>query len=162
MAIGDAVAMVILEGRAFSKEDFARFHPGGSLGKSLAVSVNSIMRQPGEFAQLPDTASCKDCLQQMTDPNSGCIALTDSTGKLSGVFTDGDIRRLVLNDSEFLSKPVSTFMTRNPVVIKSGLLAVEALRVFESLKIDDLIVIDENGTPIGVIDGQDLTKVRMV
>ena len=98
----------------------------------------------------------------MTDPNSGCIALTDSTGKLSGVFTDGDIRRLVLNDSEFLSKPVSTFMTRNPVVIKSGLLAVEALRVFESLKIDDLIVIDENGTPIGVIDGQDLTKVRMV
>lgn len=162
MAIGDAVAMVILEGRAFSKEDFARFHPGGSLGKSLAVSVNGIMRSPGEFAQLSDTASCKDCLKQMTNPNSGCIALTDHDGKLSGVFTDGDIRRLVLTDADFLSKPVSTFMTRNPIIIRSGSLAVEALRVFESLKIDDLIVVDEHGAPIGVIDGQDLTKVRMV
>ncbi len=162
MAIGDAIAMVILESRAFSREDFARFHPGGSIGKTLAASVDEIMRSSGQFAQLQDTASCEDCLKRMTNPNSGCIALTDADGKLSGVFTDGDIRRLVLTDSGFLSKPVSTFMTRDPVVIPSGSLAVEALRTFESLNIDDLIVVDESGAPIGVIDGQDLTKVRVV
>ena len=162
MAIGDAVAMVILEARAFSREDFARFHPGGSLGKSLAVRVDEIMRPSGQFAQLPDSATCEDCLQQMTNPNSGCIALTDAKGALSGVFTDGDIRRLVLSDPEFLKKPVATFMTPNPITISAGSLAVEALRIFESRKIDDLIVIDSDGRPIGVIDGQDLTKVRMV
>jgi len=162
MAIGDAVAMVILEARAFSKEDFARFHPGGSLGKSLAVRVDEIMRPSGQFAQMPDTASCQDCLQRMTNPNSGCIALTDSDGKLTGVFTDGDIRRLVLSDPDFLSKTVSTFMTRNPITISSGSLAVEALRIFESRKIDDLIVVDASSLPIGVIDGQDLTKARLV
>lgn len=162
MAIGDAVAMVILEARAFSKEDFARFHPGGSLGKSLAVRVDEIMRPSGQFAQMPDNASCQDCLQRMTDPNSGCIALTDSDGKLTGVFTDGDIRRLVLGDPDFLSKTVSIFMTRNPITISSGSLAVEALRIFESRKIDDLIVVDASNIPIGVIDGQDLTKARLV
>ena len=162
MAIGDALAMVILEAQSFSKEDFARFHPGGSLGKSLAVRVDEIMRPTGEFAQLPDTATCQECLQRMTDPNSGCIALTDAEGKLAGVFTDGDIRRLVLNDSEFLSKAVSTFMTRDPISIPSGSLAVEALRIFETRKIDDLIVVNAEEAPIGVIDGQDLTKMRMV
>ncbi len=162
MAIGDALAMVLLEWRAFSHEDFARFHPGGSIGKTLAANVNDIMRPLGQFALISDDASCRDCLAQMTNPNSGCIALTDSAGKLSGIFTDGDIRRLVLEDADFLGKPVSNYMTRSPVVIESDTLAVEALRIFETRKIDDLIVVDAESKPIGVIDGQDLTKVRMV
>lgn len=162
MAIGDALAMVVLEARAFSREDFARFHPGGNLGKSLAVRVDEIMRPRGAFAELSDAATCHECLQRMTNPNSGCIALTDSEGRLTGVFTDGDIRRLVLSDPDSLSKSVSTFMTRNPIAITSGSLAAEALRIFETRKIDDLIVVDAANAPIGVIDGQDLTKARLV
>lgn len=162
MAIGDALAMVVLEWRAFSREDFVQFHPGGSLGKSLAASVDSIMRSSGQFALLQDGATCKDCLEQMTNPNSGCIALVDANGSLSGIFTDGDIRRLVLEDADFLGKPVSNYMTRKPITIDSGSLAVEALQIFETRKIDDLIVIDKEARPIGVIDGQDLTKVRMI
>lgn len=162
MAVGDALAMVLLEWRAFSHEDFARFHPGGSLGKTLAASVDDIMRPEGQFARTSDTASCRTCLTLMTNPNSGCIALTDKSGRLSGIFTDGDIRRLVISEPDFLEKPVSSFMTTNPITIPSGSLAVEALRIFESRKIDDLVVIDPEGKPIGVIDGQDLTKVRVV
>ncbi len=162
MAIGDALAMVILEWRAFSREDFVQFHPGGSLGKSLAASVDTIMRPAGQFAVSRESATCKECLQRMTNPNSGCIALTDENGRLSGIFTDGDIRRLVLEDADFLEKSVSNFMTRSPITIDSGSLAVEALRIFENRKIDDLVVVDANFRPIGVIDGQDLTKVRMV
>ena len=162
MAIGDALAMVILEWRAFSREDFVQFHPGGSIGKSLAASVDSIMRPTGQFAISSDEATCKECLQHMTNPNSGCIALTDENGKLSGIFTDGDIRRLVLEDADFLGKSVSSFMTQAPITINSGSLAVEALRIFENRKIDDLIVVHADFKPIGVIDGQDLTKVKMV
>ncbi len=162
MAIGDALAMVVLEWRAFSREDFQQFHPGGSLGKSLAASVDAIMRPAGQFALSPDTATCKECLRRMTNPNSGCVVLTDKAGRLSGVFTDGDIRRLVLEDTKFLDEPVSKYMTRSPVTIRSGSLAVEALRIFETREIDDLIVVNDSQTPIGVIDGQDLTKVRMV
>lgn len=162
MAIGDALAMVVLEWRAFSREDFVQFHPGGSIGKSLAASVDSIMRPAGQFAISSYEATCKECLQHMTNPNSGCIALTDENGKLSGIFTDGDIRRLVLEDADFLGKSVSSFMTQSPITINSGSLAVEALRIFENRKIDDLIVVDADFKPIGVIDGQDLTKVKMV
>lgn len=162
MAIGDALAMVVLEWRAFSREDFQQFHPGGSLGKSLAASVDTIMRPAGQFALAPDTATCRECLERMTNPNSGCVALTTRSGRLSGIFTDGDIRRLVLEDTEFLDKPVSNYMTRSPVTIPSGSLAVEALRIFEARKIDDLVVVDAEMNPIGVIDGQDLTKVKMV
>ena len=162
MAIGDALAMVVLEWRAFSREDFVQFHPGGSIGKSLAASVDSIMRPTGQFAISSYEATCKECLQHMTNPNSGCIALTDENGKLSGIFTDGDIRRLVLEDADFLGKSVSSFMTQSPITINSGSLAVEALRIFENRKIDDLIVVDADFKHIGVIDGQDLTKVKMV
>lgn len=162
MAVGDALAMVVLEWRAFSREDFVQFHPGGSLGKSLAASVDTIMRAAGQFAISSDSATCKECLLRMTNPNSGCIALTAENGRLSGVFTDGDIRRLVLEDADFLEKSVSNFMTSSPVTISSGSLAVEALRIFENRKIDDLVVVDAEFKPIGVIDGQDLTKVRMV
>ena len=162
MAIGDALAMVTLEWRAFSREDFVKFHPGGSLGKSFAASVDDIMRSEGQYAQATDDATCQECLERMTNSNSGCIALTDPAGALSGVFTDGDARRLILKDANFLDKHVSDYMTRNPITIKQGSLAVEALRIFEAQNIDDLIVVDSDGRPAGVIDGQDLTKARIV
>ncbi len=162
LAIGDAAAMVLLELRKFKKEDFARFHPGGSLGKTLVPRVDAVMRRGDRFSTASENETCRECLAIMTKPNCGSIALTDDSGKLSGVLTDGDIRRLILKQPDFLNQPVHAFMTRNPISIPSGSLAADALKLFESHNIDDLIVIDDAGKPIGLIDGQDLTKVRMV
>ena len=162
MAIGDALAMVLLELRAFSKEDFARYHPGGSLGRTLAPRVDEIMRGRERLATLPETATCKDCLESMSLHSSGCIALTDAQGRLTGVLTDGDIRRYILAQPNFLGMEVSAVMTRQPISIASGSYAADALKIFEKHSIDDLIVIDSDHRPVGIIDGQDLTKVRMV
>lgn len=162
MAIGDAVAMVLLEYRAFEKEDFAKYHPGGMLGQSLTPGVAKIMRKGEQFATASDEQTCRDCIKIMSHPNSGSIALIDQNGKLSGVLTDGDIRRLVLQNNSFLDRAVSEYMTKNPIVIAEDSLAVEALKVFETHRIDDLIVINDKNEPIGIIDGQDLTKVRII
>ena len=162
MAIGDAVAMVLLELLSFSREDFAKFHPGGSLGRNLAPRVDDIMREARRMATLPDTATCKECLESMSRHSSGCIALTDAQGRLSGVMTDGDIRRYILSRPDFLDTPVAQVMTRKPITIASGSFAAQALKTFERHRIDDLIVVDSESRPIGIIDGQDLTKLRVV
>ncbi len=162
IAIGDAIAMVLLEWKDIGKEGFAQYHPAGSIGRKLAPQVNEIMRDEGHFATLPETSTCKECLHRMTDPNSGCIILTDTKGRLGGIFTDGDIRRLILSQPGFLDECVSKYMTRDPVTIPSGSLAIEALKVFETHRIDDLIVVDDENKPVGVIDGQDLTKVQVI
>lgn len=162
MAIGDAAAMVLLEMRAVKKEDFARFHPGGSIGKTLVPRVESVMRKGDRFSSASEEEDCRSCIEKMSKPNSGSIALTDSEGKLSGVLTDGDIRRLILSQPDFLDKPVKDYMTQDPITIATGSLAADALKIFERHSINDLIVVDADGTPIGLIDGQDLTKVRMV
>ncbi|MCH6255424.1 KpsF/GutQ family sugar-phosphate isomerase [Puniceicoccaceae bacterium K14] len=162
MAIGDAVAMVLLEYKAFQKEDFAKYHPGGLLGQALTPGVEKIMRKGDQFATATDTTICKACIEIMSHPNSGSIALVDESGKLSGVLTDGDIRRLLIQETNFLNEPVSKFMTKSPIVISSKSLAVEALKVFEKHRIDDLIVVNDEDEPIGIIDGQDLTKLRVI
>lgn len=162
MAIGDAVAMVLLELNALSREDFAKYHPGGSLGRQLAPKVDQIMRSTSRLAALPQDTTCKQCIAEMSAKSSGCVALLASDGQLAGIMTDGDIRRYILTHPDFLDSPASSVMTRNPITIASGSFAAQALKVFESHSIDDLIVVDANQRPIGVIDGQDLTKVRMV
>lgn len=162
LAIGDALAMVILERKSLSKEDFAKYHPAGSIGRSLSPSVDQIMRTGDRFPLAKQNATCRDCLQEMTSKKSGCIALVDETGSLQGVFSDGDIRRAVLEQPNFLESPVSEIMTRNPITISSGSLAGEALKILEQHSIDDLIIVDSQNHPIGIIDGQDLPKTQLV
>lgn len=162
MAIGDALAMVLLELNSFSKEDFARYHPGGSLGRVLAPKVDEIMRGAERLAILHQEASCKQCLAQMSERSSGCIALIDDSGTLAGIMTDGDIRRYILSHPNFLEARAADVMTKAPITIPSGCYAAQALKTFESHSIDDLIVVDAQNHPIGIIDGQDLTKLRMV
>lgn len=162
MAIGDAVAMVLLELRSINREDFALYHPGGSIGRVLAPRVDHIMRTADRLALLPESSVCRDCLAEMSAKSSGCVALVADDGSLAGIMTDGDIRRYVLNHPSFLDAKASEVMTRNPITIRSGAYAAEALSAFESHRIDDLIVVDASNRPIGVIDGQDLTKLRIV
>ncbi|MDX2108655.1 MAG: KpsF/GutQ family sugar-phosphate isomerase [Verrucomicrobiota bacterium] len=162
LALGDALAMVYLDVRGFSREDFARYHPAGSLGKALLLRVSEIMRTGARFASLPDTASVRDALIAMTHAKCGTIALTLPSGKLAGVFSDGDFRRASLKDEYILLRKASDYMTCNPKTIAANSLAVDALKIFEKSSVNDLIAIDAEGNPVGLVDGQDLPKLKIV
>ena len=163
LATGDALAMVLLEKRGVTRDDFARLHPAGNLGRSLLLRVADVMRTGDRFARQPDTCTVQEAIVAMTRAKAGCIALVDTTdGRLTGVFTDGDFRRCALSGPDFLRKPVALFMTRQPKVVCADALAVEALRVFEASRIDDLLALDAEGRPVGVVDGQDLPQFRVV
>lgn len=163
LALGDALAMVFLDMRGFTREDFARFHPSGNLGKSLLLRVSEVMRSGERMARLPNTCCVREAVLEITQARCGTIALTDpADGTLSGVFSDGDFRRASLKYPDVLDRLVSEFMTRAPKTIGENALAVDALRVFEKSRVNDLVVIDAEGRPVGLIDGQDLPSLRLV
>ena len=163
LALGDALAMVLLEARGLTRDDFAKYHPAGNLGRVLLLRVRDIMRTGNRLPVAPETISMQDAILAMTRAKSGSIALiAKKSGALRGILTDGDFRRSALSGPDFLSKPVSTFMTRSPKTIRDDALGVDALRLFEAHKIDDLIVVNARGKPVGLIDGQDLPKLKIV
>jgi arabinose-5-phosphate isomerase len=163
LALGDALAMVLLEARGLTRDDFARYHPAGNLGRVLLLRVKDIMRTGDRLPVAVETVSTQDAILAMTRAKSGSIALVSRRGRrLTGILTDGDFRRSALTGPDFLQKPVSTFMTRNPKVISENALGVDALRAFETHKIDDLIVVNARGQPVGLIDSQDLPKFKIM
>ncbi len=163
LALGDALAMVVLESRGFTRDDFARLHPAGNLGTVLLLKVSDIMRTGERCPIRPDTCTVQEALLGMTAAKSGSIALIDpATGQLRGILTDGDLRRNLLAVPDFLNQPVARYMTRQPKVLPADALAVEALRLFDRYKIDDLIVVDVDGRPVGLVDVQDLPKMKLI
>ena len=163
LALGDALAMVLLEARGLTRDDFARYHPAGNLGRVLLLRVRDIMRTGDRLPVLPETATTQDAILAMTKAKSGSIALVHpKKGRLTGILTDGDFRRSALTGPDFLLQPVSKFMTRSPKIIRDDALGVDALRLFEAHRIDDLIVVNAAGAPVGLIDGQDLPKLKIV
>ncbi len=161
LALGDALAMVLLEARGLTREDFARFHPAGNLGMVLLLKVDDIMRTGDRLPILAQTASTQEAILAMTRAKAGSLAVIDpADGRLAGIFTDGDFRRSALTGPEFLQKPVADFMTRSPKTITAGTLAIEALKLFEKFKIDDLLVVDAAQRPVGLVDNQDLPKLK--
>lgn len=162
IALGDALAMVYLEVRGLTKEDFARYHPAGSLGKSLLLRAGEMMRTGERFATAPDTITVKDAVIRITQAKCGTIALTGADGALTGCFSDGDFRRSALDGADFMEHPVARHMTRGPRTIRKDALGVDALKIFEQHSINDLIVTDADNKPLGIIDGQDLPRLRVV
>jgi arabinose-5-phosphate isomerase len=163
LALGDALAMVLLESRGVTRDDFAKYHPAGNLGRQLLLRASDIMRSGDRLPVAPDTVTTQDAILRMTKARSGSIALVDAkTRRLTGILTDGDFRRSALTGPDFLRRPVSAFMSRRPKTIAEDALGVDALRLFEAHKIDDLIVVDPRGRPVGLIDGQDLPKLKIV
>jgi arabinose-5-phosphate isomerase len=163
LALGDALAMVVLEARGLTRDDFARYHPAGSLGRVLLLRASDIMRTGDRMAAAPDTITVQDAIIGMTRAKGGCIALVHRrTGRLTGVLTDGDFRRAALSGPDFLQGPVSRFMTRSPKTVGEDTLVADAMRLFEKHRIDDVIVVDSKGRPVGLIDGQDLPKFKIV
>ena len=162
LVLGDALAMTVLEARGFTQKDFARHHPSGAIGRALLVQVRDIMRTGDRNAVAPQTLLVRDALLVMTRAKSGSLALVDRRGKLAGVFTDGDFRRRMSTDQELLTRPLAEVMTRNPICIRDEALAAEALKLFNERNIDDLIVVNAKREPVGLVDSQDLPKLKLM
>jgi arabinose-5-phosphate isomerase len=162
LALGDALAMTLLDARGFTKKDYGRLHPGGAIGRAVTLLMSDIMRPLDKIAAVGPGTTVKDCLIEMTRARCGSAAVVDGDGRLLGIFTDGDFRRHVRDDLRILEAKVSSVMTVNPVSLKAGSLAVEALRVLEKKRIDDIIVIGEDGRVAGLVDVQDLPGLKLM
>ena len=162
LVLGDALAMVLLEARGFRKEDFAKFHPGGRLGRSLLLRVEQIMRPLESLAMIGPQATVLEAIQAMTAHRAGAAVVVHADGSLAGVFTHGDFARHFPENPNIGGRPVGDFMTLRPVTIQGGRLAAEVLQVLEHHRIDDLVVVDGSGRPVGVVDSQDLTRLKIL
>ena len=162
LVLGDALAMAILQARGFKQKDFAKYHPSGAIGRAMLLRVGDIMRAGERNAVAVETLTIKEALFVMTRAKSGSLAVLDARGKLAGIFTDGDFRRHMATDENVLSQPLKKVMTRNPICISENALAVEALKIFNERNIDDLIVVNAKKEPVGLIDSQDLPKLKIV
>ncbi|HLW36523.1 MAG TPA: KpsF/GutQ family sugar-phosphate isomerase [Chthoniobacterales bacterium] len=162
LALGDALAMVLLEARGFNKEDFAKFHPGGKIGRSLLIPVHQIMRPKNGMAIASSDVLVRDALKAMTAVRAGASVVTDADGRLAGIFTHGDFVRHFQTDSKVGERLVSDLMTLNPVTIHQDKLAVEVLNLLERHRIDDLVVVDDDHKPVGIVDAQDLTRLKLL
>jgi arabinose-5-phosphate isomerase len=162
LVLCDALAMVLLETRGFRPEDFARLHPGGSLGRALLTRVADVMRQGDQLALIPPSASVQDALQAMTRARSGAAVVITAEGSLAGVFTHGDFVRAFQKQPDIALHPVADFMTVRPVTLQADRLAAEVLSTLRTNRVDDIVVIDTDGRPVGLVDTQDLTRLRLV
>lgn len=162
LVLCDALAMVLLEARGFQSEDFAKLHPGGSLGRALLTRVSDVMRRGDQLALVPLSTTVQEALQAMTRVRSGAAVIVNADGTLAGVFTHGDFVRAFQKDHAIADLPVSQFMTVKPISIQADKLAAEVLATLEKARIDDLVVLDEAGHPVGMVDTQDLTRLRLV
>ncbi|MDP6525838.1 MAG: KpsF/GutQ family sugar-phosphate isomerase [Kiritimatiellia bacterium] len=162
LAVGDALAMVLLEARGFNKEDYAKLHPGGAIGRALLVRASDIMRTGDSLAQVHEDAVIQDALVAMTKARSGSTAVLDSEGQVVGIFTDGDLRRHISDEPHFLARPVREVMTHSPITVTANQLAVAVLQVYEDHRIDDVLVVDEAGRLAGAIDIQDLPRLKIM
>ena len=161
MAMGDALAMVMIDCQKFKIEEYAMNHPAGAIGRALVMKVTDIMRTGEKLAKVPPTATVMDTLLAMTNCKSGSALIVDKDNKLLGIFTDGDFRRIMTHGGT-LNDIIETHMTRSPMFVKNDCYAAELLKIFEKRHIDDLPVCDENGIAVGLVDIQDLPKMKVL
>lgn len=158
LAMGDAIAVVLLKKKNFRKEDFAIFHPGGRLGKSLLLRVKDLMHIGEAHPVVEKKVLLKDAIFEMTSKGLGITSVVDGKGMLVGIVSDGDLRRIFERESNALMLPVESLMTKNPKVISEDLLAVEALRIMEDRSITSLIVVDGENRAHATIHIHDILK----
>ncbi len=167
MAMGDALAMAMVEARKFTVEEYAGNHPAGAIGRALTLKASDVMRRGDDFAKVPPSATVLQSLMAMTRAKAGSAVVADCDGRLAGIFTDGDFRRMVAERSSedvasTLSAEVSKVMTKSPMSIRDTAYAAEIVKVFERRRIDDLPVVDEAGRVVGLVDIQDLPKMKVI
>lgn len=162
LALGDALAMVLLELRGFSKNDYGRFHPGGAIGKAVTLTVADVMRSGDRLVTVKASSSVQDTLLRMTKARSGSAVIVDAENMLLGIFTDGDFRRHIEKDLNILNERVESVMTKNPTAVKDDQMAVEILKILETKHIDDIVVLDSKEEVVGMVDIQDLPGLKLM
>ena len=165
LVVGDALALAVARRRGFNKEQYALYHPGGELGRTL-LKVDKVMRGLDQCPRVGPDTSLTDAFAQITNTpgRAGAVCVVDEDGRLVGIYTDGDLRRHHVQgrDMSLLKGPISSLMTRNPKSVRLGSLAQEAARILEEYKIDELPVVDADSRLCGIVDIQDLLKVRVI
>jgi len=162
LALGDALAVALLEKRGFGAEDFARIHPQGSLGKKLILQVSDLMHAGAEIPRVSLNTIMKDVIFEISDKKLGVTTVLDAEGKLAGIITDGDLRRAMEKNRDMLDHRAEVYMTKNPKFITKNELAVKALEIMESFKITSLVVLDAGQRPEGIIHLHDILKAGIV
>lgn len=162
LVLGDALAMVLLEARGFAADDFAKLHPGGSLGRALLTKVSDVMRTGDRLATVGESAVVLDALHAMSAAKSGAVVVLAKNKTLAGIFTQGDFVRAFQDHVNVSSLPVSQFMSRTPITIRGDQLAGYLLQLLEKHTVDEVIVVNEANEPIGVVDTQDLSKFKLL
>jgi len=162
LALGDALSIALLEEKKFRPQDFAMFHPGGSLGKRLILKVEDIMRPISKTPIVKEDSMVKNVLIKITRMRAGSASVVDRKGKLAGIFTDGDLRRHFEKGEKVLTSKVKDVMTCSPVTISKDRLAAEAFDILRKKKIDEMPVVDEQGRPLGILDVQDILDAGLV
>ncbi|MCV9884486.1 KpsF/GutQ family sugar-phosphate isomerase [Metabacillus halosaccharovorans] len=161
LALGDAIAIALLKARKFTSENFALFHPGGSLGRKLLLTVEDIIQESKKNPTAPVESDVKEVLFNMTTSGLGAISIIDTSSKLIGILTDGDIRRALTVGEDILNKSVIEFYNPKPITIKPNILAVEALKVMKDNRVNVLPVVDNSGIVVAMIHMHDLTKMGL-
>lgn len=163
LAVGDALAMTVLGDRPFDREEYALFHPGGKLGRGL-MKVGELMRQTEANPVVREDEPLAAAVAVMTETpgRPGAASVVDAAGKLVGIFTDGDLRRLVEHGLTDFAQPVSSAMGRNPRTVRPDALVVDAARVLRQARIDQVPVVDGEGRPVGLLDVQDLLAAKII
>jgi arabinose-5-phosphate isomerase len=161
LAMGDALAVVLLQKRDFTEEDFAVLHPGGSLGKRLSLSIKEIMHKDEKVPKVFEDASIKDVIVEITSKRLGTTTVVDKDGFLSGVITDGDLRRLLERTLEIKNLKAGDIMTREPKIMKETYLASFALQTMENYKITTLIIVSDDNKPVGIVHMHDLVNLGL-
>jgi arabinose-5-phosphate isomerase len=162
LVMGDALAMAVLQARGFTRKDFARYHPSGAIGRALLLAVRDIMRIGERNPIARENVTVRDALFIMGRAKAGSVSVVNARGRLVGVFTDGDLRRRMAEDDQLLTRRLACVMTRRPISVREDALAVEALRIFNERNIDDLIVVNARLEPVGLVDSQDLPRLKLM
>lgn len=162
LVMGDALAVSLLQSKGFTRDDFALSHPAGSLGKRLLLQVNDIMHRGSDVPKVLNTVLVSEALLEMTEKKLGMTAVLDCNQRVEGIFTDGDLRRMLEKNLDVRTTPISMVMTKPCQVIKADILAAEAVQIMESKKINALLVVDEEQNLLGALNMHDLLRAGIV
>ena len=162
LAMGDALAVALLQARGFTREDFALSHPGGALGRRLLLKISDLTHKKDDMPTVRPDATVGEALEEMTRKGLGVTAVTDASGKLLGIFTDGDLRRLFEQKIDMSDTPIKAVMVVDCTTVKDDILAADALRIMQAGRFNALLVVDENQHPEGVLNMHDLLRARVI
>ncbi|MDR0481205.1 MAG: KpsF/GutQ family sugar-phosphate isomerase [Gallionellaceae bacterium] len=162
LAMGDALAMALLDAKGFSAEDFARSHPGGSLGRRLLTHVRDVMHSGAQAPAVKENAPLSEAILEISRKGLGMTAVVDDSGKLVGVYTDGDLRRTLEKRLDIAATRMADVMTRNPRTIKADAMAAEAVQAMENFNISQMPVVDDDHTLIGALNMHDLLHAKVI